>query len=71
MSMNGKREGFTLEDFDACAATASLNRSRARAILKDVREAVAEWPRFADSAGVAANWRRSIDPSLRMDLPAA
>jgi len=71
MSMNGKREGFTLEDFDACAATALLNRSRARKILRDVRAAVVEWPRFADEAGVGADWRRSIDPSLRMDFPAA
>lgn len=66
MSMNGKRDDFTLEDFEACAQTASLNRNRVRTILKEVRAAVADWPRFAQAAGVDEHWRRSIDPSLRL-----
>jgi serine/threonine-protein kinase HipA len=67
MSMNGKRDGFTLADFEACADTASLNRSRAKTILAQVRAAVADWPRFADAAGVGSDWRRTIDPTLRLD----
>ncbi|MGV9005887.1 MAG: type II toxin-antitoxin system HipA family toxin [Brevundimonas sp.] len=65
MSMNGKRDDFTLEDFEACAQTASLSRSRVRVILKEVSAAVAKWPRFAQAAGVDEHWRQSIDPSLR------
>jgi len=69
MSMNGKRDDFTIEDFEACARTASLGRNRARTILKEVAAAVADWPRFARAAGVNEHWRKSIDPSLRrLDL---
>ncbi len=68
MSMNGKRDGFTLDDFLTCARTASLNRARAVAILKDVQSAVEAWPRFAEAAGVGDDWRRAIDPSLRLEV---
>ena len=68
MSMNGKRDGFTLDDFDAGARTASINARRARAIVQEVRDAVERWPEFADAAGVGADWRKSIDPSLRTVL---
>lgn len=68
MSMNGKRDGFALDDFLTCAKTASLNRSRALAMLKDVQSAVHEWPRFAEAAGVGEVWRRAIDPSLRLQV---
>jgi serine/threonine-protein kinase HipA len=66
MSMNGRRDGFERADFDACADTVALSRSRARAILDEVQAAVADWPRFAEAAGVEAHWRKAIDPSLRV-----
>jgi serine/threonine-protein kinase HipA len=66
--MNGKREGFTREDFLACAKTASLNRARAVAILKDVQAAVEAWPRFAEAANVGEDWRHAIDPTLRLEV---
>ncbi len=50
MTINGKREDFTLEDFRACARTAMLKRGRDRAILEDVVEAVRRWPEFAEKA---------------------
>ncbi|QSF55649.1 type II toxin-antitoxin system HipA family toxin [Brevundimonas fontaquae] len=68
MAMNGKRDGFTLDDFDASARTASINARRARAIVQEVRDAVARWPEFADAASVGEDWRKSIDPSLRTTL---
>jgi serine/threonine-protein kinase HipA len=68
MSVNGRRDDFSLADIVACAATASISKPRVRAILADVRDAVAQWPRFADEAGVGAEWRRSIEGTLRLDL---
>jgi serine/threonine-protein kinase HipA len=65
MSMNGKRDGFTLDDFTACAETIPLKRGRARSIVGEIEAAVAGWPAFAEDAGVTAAWRRAIDPSLR------
>jgi serine/threonine-protein kinase HipA len=52
MTMNGKREHFTLEDFNACARTASMQRGRAAKILAEVQATVAQWPSFAELAGV-------------------
>lgn len=71
MSINGKRDSFVIEDFEACAKTVSIGRRRVKAILEDVRAAVSDWPRFADDAGVEAAWRRSIDPSLRLNFETA
>lgn len=68
MSVNGKRDDFTREDLEECAATASINAARARAIIEEVKAAVAEWPRFAETAEVGDKMRRSIDPSFRLDL---
>jgi serine/threonine-protein kinase HipA len=52
MTMNGKRDHFTLEDFNACARTASMKRGRASKILAEVQATVAQWPSFAELAGV-------------------
>ncbi|MDR6990953.1 type II toxin-antitoxin system HipA family toxin [Luteimonas sp. 3794] len=52
MRVNGKRDGFTLEDFKAVAAVAGLKRGRDRKMLDDVLAAVAQWPTFAGRAGV-------------------
>lgn len=52
MSVNGKREGFTRSDVLAVAASAALQASRARDIVREVEAAVREWPRCAAEAGV-------------------
>jgi serine/threonine-protein kinase HipA len=70
MSMNGKRDAFTREDFRACAKTVSLKRGRADTILDEVLDAVGRWTQFADEAGVSAKWRDSIAETLRLDLRA-
>lgn len=52
MSLNGKRDDFTIEDFKACAKNVSLKRGRAEEIVRQVREAVLQWKNFADKSGV-------------------
>ena len=69
MTMNGKRDGFTLADFRACAQSALLKRGRAEAIVGEVLAAVAKWPEFAEQADVVKPWRREIQKNFRMDLP--
>jgi serine/threonine-protein kinase HipA len=71
MSVNGKRDGFTLEDFRACAKSALMKRGRAEAIVEEVRSAVARWPEYAEQAGVAEGWSVQIQGNLRLDLPRA
>jgi serine/threonine-protein kinase HipA len=52
MSLAGKRDGFTLDDLKAVAATASMKRGRAEKIAREVTSAVTRWREFAAAAGV-------------------
>lgn len=67
MTMNGKRDNFTLEDFRACARTASMKRGRAEAIIGDVREKVLHWHDYAEEVGVPAGRRDQIQSALRLE----
>jgi len=66
MTMNGRRDGFTLDDFNACARTASMKRGRAEAIVDEVFAAVARWPEYADEAGVPEVWLEQILNNFRI-----
>lgn len=66
MTMNGKRDDFTLEDFRACARAASMKRGRAEAIVDEVRKAVSRWKHYAEEAGVPAVTRDQIYRTLRL-----
>lgn len=65
MTLNGKRDDFTLSDFRACARNALMKRGRADDILGKVRAAVKRWPDFAEAAGVMKAWRKQIQHNLR------
>ena len=68
MSMNGKRDGFTREDFANCARVAGLKRGRDMAILQEVQEAVSTWDRVATETGINKGLRERISASFRLDL---
>ena len=67
MTLNGKRDGFTPDDFKACARTASMKRGRGEAIVREVREAVARWRDYAEEVGVDPVMRDRIHRSLRLE----
>jgi len=69
MTVNGKRDGFTLADFEAVGRAASLKRGRARTIYEEVRDAVARWPEFAGRAGVDETRTEAVTRALRLELP--
>jgi len=71
MTMNGKRDGFTQEDFRATAKNALMKRGRAETIMEEVRAAVTRWPEFAAVAGVSNPWIPQITRAHRLDLPSA
>jgi serine/threonine-protein kinase HipA len=66
MTLNGKRDDFTLDDFRACARTASMKRGRAEAIVGEVRGVVSRWRDYAEDAGVSAVWADKIQHALRL-----
>ena len=67
MTLNGKRDNFSLEDFRACARSASMKRGRAETIIEEVRRVVSGWPDYADEAGVSSAWRDKIARTLRLE----
>lgn len=67
MTLNGKRDGFVLDDFKTCAKALSMKRGRAQTILAEVNQAVLRWPDFANRAGVEASQRDAILLALRVD----
>lgn len=71
MTLNGKRDGFTLADFEACAQAALMKRGRAATILDEVRAAVERWPEFAAEAALSDDWRDKIQATHRLAFPAA
>ena len=68
MSMNGKRDGFILEDFKDCARQVGLKRGRAEAIVAQVHESILRWPEFADRGGIDEQWMSQIRAQMRLDL---
>jgi serine/threonine-protein kinase HipA len=69
MTVNGKHDGFTLADLQACAKSALMKRGRAEAIVNEVSAVVKRWPDFAEQAGVSPQWRTQIRSHLRLDWP--
>jgi transcriptional regulator with XRE-family HTH domain len=70
MTINGKRDDFTLRDLRQVAAAASMKTTRAEQILTEVRDAVAGWPAFAEEAGIDGKRAEEIGATHRLDLPA-
>ncbi|MDA0993772.1 MAG: type II toxin-antitoxin system HipA family toxin [Proteobacteria bacterium] len=68
MSMNGKRDDFTLQDFKECAKTVSMKRGRAETIVEEVRSVISRWTDYADEVSVAALQRDKIQNALRIEL---
>jgi len=68
MTLNGKRDAFERDDFDACARVATLKRGRAGALLDEVQAVVAKWQRYASDAGVPGAWQARIQETLRLGL---
>jgi serine/threonine-protein kinase HipA len=69
MTIDGKRDRFTLADFVACGRVASLPRGRARRIVDEVRAVVSEWDSYAGRVGVDEEHVRRIAPALRLSFP--
>lgn len=68
MTMNGKRDGFVLADFEACAKSSLMKRGRAKVILDEVQMAVTRWAEFAAAAKLADDWRDTIARTHRLSF---
>jgi serine/threonine-protein kinase HipA len=68
MSINGKRDAFTVADLRAVERLAGLKRGRAGAILGEVRDAVGTWPAIAADVGIREDFAEEIARSHRLVL---
>ena len=68
MSLNSKRDDFTIDDFEACAKNASMKRGRAKEIVHEVLTAVLQWKQFADQSGVSPDVADGISKTLRTGI---
>lgn len=57
MMPNGRRDGFTQEDFAACARSALMKRGRVATVIEEVQTEVKRWPEFSKEAQLADEWR--------------
>ena len=68
MSMNGKRDHFIADDLLSFAEIASVKPAKAKALVSQVADVVADWPRYAAEAGVAEETAISIARAHRTEL---
>lgn len=69
MSINGKRDEFTLADLRRVAEVASMKQGRAAEILAEVTEAAEAWPELASGAGIDEGRIAQIEQAQRLKLP--
>ena len=70
MTLNGKRDNFSMVDFVACAKSSMMKRGRAQTIMNEVENAVKRWPEFAAQAQVANKASRQIQETHRLNFSA-
>ncbi len=69
MSINGKRDRFTVADLRAVARLAGLKQGRGEAILAEVSEALGGWLEYAAEAGSRRGMAATIAGSHHLALP--
>jgi serine/threonine-protein kinase HipA len=68
MSINGKRDDFTVADLDQVASIAGLKERAAHRILGEVTDAVDRWPDFATAATIPSDTTAQIRANHRLHL---
>jgi serine/threonine-protein kinase HipA len=71
MTLNGKRDDFTMEDFRAVAKKTNMKRGRAEAIVNEVASVVGRWPEFAEKANLPVKIRDQIGKTHCLTFPAS
>jgi len=67
MTLGGKQDGFTMDDFNNCGKAALLKRGQAKRIVEEIRSIVSRWRFYADAVGVRPDHRDKIQNALRLE----
>lgn len=68
MSLAGKTDGFTMDDFLAFGRYADIKPARLRAMLDEILQSAARWERHAQDAGVPADLARRARNGFRLEF---
>lgn len=68
MSLNGKRDGFDVDDLLTFASVGGVKKAKAKTILSEVSEAVSVWRKFAMDSGVPDTDVKRIVHTQRREL---
>ncbi len=66
MTLNGKQDNFSEEDFQECARISLMKRGRWKTIYQEVYNSVKRWPDFAEEASLNSSMRDAIHKGLRL-----
>jgi serine/threonine-protein kinase HipA len=65
MSLNGKRDNFTMEDLIEFGAKVDIKKMQATKIIKEIENVFSKWSEYAERADVFKEHTYSISNSLR------
>jgi serine/threonine-protein kinase HipA len=65
MSLNGKRDEFTIEDLIEFGAKADIKKLQAKKIIKEIESVFSRWTEYAKKANVFKEHTDSISNNLR------
>ncbi|WP_240008354.1 type II toxin-antitoxin system HipA family toxin [Pseudaquidulcibacter saccharophilus] len=68
MSLNGKRDNFTLNDLIEFARFCEIKSAKAKSIIGEIEQAVGKWFEYAEAAGISSTEAKAIDKYLRKRL---
>ena len=66
LSLNGKRDHFTVDDLLAVASQIGEFKTEARRVIEEISDVVARWPKYAEQAQVPASLAKEIQSNLRL-----
>ena len=67
MTINGKRDDFTLDDFKRCANVALMKRGQEKLIIGEIQDVVSNWREYAKDADLPKQTSGNIYRQLRLD----
>jgi serine/threonine-protein kinase HipA len=68
MSVNFKRDNFTLDDLIIAGRSADLSAREVKTMLGEVTESISRWSQFAADSGVRPQFTKDIARNLRLTL---
>lgn len=66
MSLNGKTDGFDLDDVLAFGRFADLKTTETKAIISDIKTAISKWPDFCSRANLSLEKHQQISQNFRI-----